>query len=88
MNDRCEYHENLACRVAKTEEQTSGHDDWITKIEKRLEENHKATLEAIAELKSDINHAKGAGWMLVKLGAAFMAFVTFAAALARLIGGK
>lgn len=88
MNDRCEYHENLSCRVAKNEEMANGHDDWIAKIEKRLEENHKATLEAIAELKSDMNQAKGAGWMLVKIGAAFMALITFAAALAKLAGGK
>lgn len=88
MSERCAFHEDMVCRLAKTEEQASSHDDWITKVESKMDDNLKETLKAIDGLRAEINQAKGAGWMLLKVGAAALGAASLMTLFLNLKGGK
>lgn len=68
MTDHCQHHEDHTKEIAAMKAAAESRDAWITKIEQRMEEQHKETILAITSLRADINKAKGAGWMLISLG--------------------
>lgn len=73
-------------RLAKNEELASGLDAWIAKVEVKLDENHIRTLAAIGDIRDDLNRAKGAGWVLVKVGVALMAVLGLIASAVHIAG--
>lgn len=67
--------------MAITETRLKGLEEWQAATVQLNREEHKAILDAIQGLRDDMMHNKGAGWMLMKVGAVIVGVAAVFAAL-------
>lgn len=79
--DTCEEHGPRGERMAITETRLTGLEAWQAESVKLNRDEHKAILDAIQGLRDDMMHNKGAGWMLLKVGAFVVGAIALFAAL-------
>lgn len=87
MSDFCPHHEQRGSDLAMCKANIESMDAWVAKVEAKMEAHHNEQLQEIRSLREEMARYKGAGWVLVKIGALVVGSAALAYYAIRIVKG-